>query len=68
MASDMIRIKVGMAVSYIANSTREYTAEVPREEWEAMTEEEQAAYLDGLAQDEIDNYAEAWAILEEDED
>lgn len=66
--SDMIRIKVGMAVSYIAASKREYTIEIPREEWEAMTEEQQAAYLDELAQEELNNYAEAWAVVEEDED
>ena len=66
MADDVVRIKVGMCVSYIANSKTEHVEEIPRAEWDAMTEEERSAYLDDLAQEQINSYAEAWAEVEED--
>ena len=63
MAEDVVRIKVGMAVSYIAASKREDIIEVPRAEWDAMNEKERQDYLEGLAQDEIDNSVDAWAVV-----
>ncbi len=66
MAEDVVRIRVGIAVSYIAGSKREDIMEVPRAEWDAMTEKERQDYLEGLAQDEIDNAVDAWAVVEED--
>jgi hypothetical protein len=65
MAEDIVRIKVGMSVSYIAHSTNEYVEEILRSKWDAMSEEERERYLDNLAQDHLSNYASAWAKPEE---
>jgi len=64
-ASDVIRIKVGIAVSYIANSKREYVEEIPRAEWDAMTPEQRDALLDELAESQVADYVESWAQVEE---
>ena len=62
--SDVVRISVGMQVSYIANSTQENEIEVPRAEWDALkTEEAREEYLARMAQEEIDNYVSAWATV-----
>ena len=67
MASDMIRIKTFISVNYIAGSTREDVIEIPREEWEAMTEDEQQARLDGIAEAILANSVEVSAYVDEDE-
>lgn len=67
MASDMIRIKTFISVNYIAGSTREDVIEVPREEWEAMTGDEQQRYLDDVAETLLGNSVEVSAYVEEDE-
>lgn len=68
MAEDVVRIRVGMLVSYIAASKTERIVEVPRPEWDAMSEEERAAYLDGMAAEEASEYVEAWAFPAGDEE
>lgn len=69
MTSDEpIRIRVGMAVSYIAGSTREGIEEgPPRSEWDAMTEEERENYLSDLSQVMVSNHLDAWAYVDEEE-
>ena len=68
MASDMIRIKTFISVNYITGSTREDVIEFPREEWEAMTEDEQQEQLDGITETILTNSVEVSAYVDEDED
>jgi hypothetical protein len=65
MAEDMIRIRIGMSVNYIAGSDRENVEEIPRAEWAAKTPEEREAYLNDAAETEIANSVEAWAYVED---
>ena len=67
MSGDMIRIKTFISVNYIAGSAREDEIEVPREEWEAMDEEQQRQYLDEVAETLLANHVEVSAYVEEDE-
>ena len=66
MSNDMIRIKVGMSVSYMSGSDREDVMEYPRDEWEAMTPEQQQAELDNIAESFVADYLDSWAQVEED--
>ena len=63
--SDVIRIRVGMAVNYIAHSEREDVLEIPRSEWAAMTPEEREDYLDSQAQNHVENHLDSWAVVED---
>lgn len=63
---DMIRIKTGISVNWVAGSTREDFIEMPRTEWEAMTEAEREDYLNDVTSTLIANSVEAWAYVEED--
>ena len=65
MPGDVIRIKIGMSVNYVANSTREYTDEVPRAEWEAMTEKQREDYLQDSIDTEVSNHVDCWAYVED---
>ncbi|MCO6011554.1 hypothetical protein NE236_42045 [Actinoallomurus purpureus] len=58
-----VKLNVGLQVGYIANSTREYEidTEIPRSEWDAMSEEEREKVLDEYAQGAIDDTVSAWA-------
>lgn len=68
MASkDVVRIKVGMEVNYIASSTREDEIEIPRAEWEAMTEEEREQQLMREAEVMVSNHLDSWAYVVEDD-
>ena len=66
MAGDVVRIKVGISVNYIAGSTREDEEEIPRAEWEAMSADEQEAFLNTAAEMMIENHVNAWATVVED--
>jgi hypothetical protein len=65
MADDVVRIKTGMEVSYIANSAREDVIEIPRAEWEAKTPAEREAMLNDIAEETLANSANAWAYVDE---
>jgi hypothetical protein len=67
MASDMIRIKTGISVNWVAGSTREDSIEIPRAEWEAKTEAEREDYLNDVTSTLIANGVDVWAYAEEDE-
>jgi hypothetical protein len=58
-----IKLNVGIQVGYIPNSTREYEidTEIPRSEWDAMTQEERDKVCEDYAQSEIDDIVSAWA-------
>lgn len=66
--ADTVKIKVGIAVNYIANSDRDYVVEYDRAKWDAMSEAEREALLEEFAQGEIDDHVEAYACLAEDEE
>ena len=59
-----VKIRVGMAVSYIHSSSREDVMDAPctRAEWAAMTEEQRQRILDEVAQDYASNYLDMWAF------
>ena len=65
MTSDAVRIRVGMAVNYIAGSEREDIIEVPRSEWDAMTPDGRRDYLDAQAENFVENQLDSWAVVEE---
>jgi len=65
MASDIVRIKVGVSMSSIYNSTREDVIEIPRAEWDAMTEDDRTKMLDECAEEMLSNEVEAYAYVEE---
>lgn len=65
MADDVVRIKTGTSVSYIANSTREDVVEIPRAEWEAMTPEEREGMLNNIANTTLENSVDVWAYVDE---
>lgn len=65
MSDDVVRIKTGTSVNYIADSTREEVIEIPRARWEAMTPEERAAELEGIADETLANSVAAWAYVDE---
>jgi len=67
MADDVVRIKVGVSMRAVHNSTQEDILEVPRSEWDAMTDKEREEYLDQAAQDHLANEVEAYAYVAEDE-
>jgi hypothetical protein len=67
MAEDMIRIKTGISVNWVAGSTREDFIEIPRAEWEAKTEAEREDYLNDVTSTLIANGVDVWAYVEEDE-
>ena len=67
MPEDMIRINVGMSLSYISGSDREDIVEYPRDEWEAMTPEQQQEALNKIAEDFVYGYLDSWAVVEDDE-
>ena len=66
MDENTIRIRVGMSVSYMSGSDREDVMEYPRDEWEAMTPEQQKAELDNIAESFVADYLDSWAQVEED--
>lgn len=65
--SGKVRIKYGVAMSSIHNSTQEDVYEMERSEWEAMTKEERDDFLDSLADTALANNVDAWAYVVEDE-
>lgn len=65
MADDVVRIKTGVQMNSISNSTREHVVEMPRAEWEALTAEEREAELDEIAQGTLANEVNAWAYVDE---
>lgn len=65
MSGDVVRIRYGIAVNYIAGSTREDYEEIDREEWDAMDEVEQQAMLDSIAAIQIENQVDTWAYVED---
>jgi hypothetical protein len=67
MADDVVRIKTGMQVSYIANSTREDVVEIPRAEWDAMTPEQQQETLDSIAEGFVADYLGSWAYVDKED-
>lgn len=65
MADDVVRIKTGVSMRSIHNSTREDVVEIPRSEWDAMTSEERQALLDDIADTTFSNEVDAWAVVDE---
>jgi len=59
-----VRIKVGMSVDYIARSQREKVTEIPRAEWDEMTEDERRGLLDDLAEEFAADHVQSWACVE----
>jgi hypothetical protein len=66
MDENMIRIRVGMSVSYMSGSQREDVIEYPRDEWEAMTPEQREAELGNITESYVADYLDSWALVEED--
>lgn len=69
MASEeTVKLRVGIEVGYIANSSREYVidTEIPRSKWDAMTQEERDKVCEEYAQGEIDDTVSAWAEVTDD--
>jgi len=65
MAGDAVRIKVGMSVDSIgARSQREKVIEIPRAEWDEMTEDERRSLLDDLAEEFAADHVQSWACVE----
>jgi hypothetical protein len=63
--ADVIRIKTGVSMRSIANSTQEDVIEVERAKWDAMSADEREQYLDEIAQTVLSNEVEAWAYVDE---
>jgi hypothetical protein len=68
MSGDVIRIKTGVQMTSISQSTREDVIEVPRAEWDEMTPEEREERLDEIAQETLANEVNCWACVIEDEE
>lgn len=66
MAEEMVRITCWVEMNAIAGSTREDTVEVPRSEWDAMTEEQRSNLLNEHAADWMSNCVEFGAYVDED--
>lgn len=67
MADDVVRIKTGTSVNYIADGTREEVVEISRARWEAMTPEEREAELNQIADETLANSVNAWAYVDEED-
>jgi hypothetical protein len=65
MADDVVRIKYGVSMRAINNSTRQDVYEIPRAEWEAMGPEDREALLNEISQTMLDNEVETWAYVDE---
>lgn len=64
MADDVVRIKVGMSVDYIANSTHEAVRTIPRADWDEMDAEERRETLDEMAEEYAADRVHCWAHVE----
>jgi hypothetical protein len=65
MSEEMIRVKVGVSMRAVSGSKQEDVVEIPRAEWEAMTDEEREARLNQMAEAAVSNEVDAWAYVEE---
>lgn len=63
--SDTVKLEVGMAVSYIADSTNESLIDtgISRAEWDAMSEKERKEILNDYAAAEIEKHVDVWVSV-----
>jgi hypothetical protein len=64
MADDVVRIRVGMCVDYIAGSTREKVSKIDRAEWDEMSGDDRRAVLDEMAEEYAADHVQSWARVE----
>lgn len=65
MAGDMIRIRTGAEMRSCIGSRTEDVIEIPRAEWEALTEAERDQRLNEIAEETVSNEVDAWAYVDE---
>ena len=64
--SDMVRIKLHVGTGFAGCNHSDYE-EIPRKEWESMTEQDKEDYLSQAANDYLSNCIEWSAWVEDDE-
>ena len=64
MSDDVVRINTGVSMSLNGAEKRDIV-EIPRAEWDAMTDAEREERLSEIAQNVLDNEVDAWAYVED---
>lgn len=64
MSKDVMQVSVGVAMN-ISGCKTEWTEEIPRAEWDAMTADEQEQRLREIADAAMDNEVHAWAYVKD---
>lgn len=64
MSSDVVRIKLWIEMRAIAGSTQEDVVEIPREEWDAMTQEAREECINTHVEVFMSNEVEAGGYVE----
>ena len=63
--SDVVRINAGVSMRSVSGSEQKDVIEIPRAEWDALTDAEREERLSEIAQNMLDNEVDAWAYVED---
>lgn len=64
MSNEVVKIQIDLNIG-ISNANQADYHEIPKSEWDAMSEDEQESYLNQVANDHVNNYVDcaAWVVV-----